>query len=235
QVRNYLQNHEDFFQFFDKRNIETAREEGAALVVTGAQFYADAIKKVLDKAFPGFAKGWELVEKLEEKLQQVKEPGKFVVREVINQFLDEHGYELNDGEVDLLVSAISDVVARVQASGGPPSTQPSPTAKPPSGGGFAVFDGGYFGIIVGLKAEIENSRTCYLHGGGLCEGENADKLLGAVPMVLGPFASLEEATVAFCDNIVPGSYYVKPLGIGPAATMSYDGQEHPVDNAPACP
>lgn len=234
QMRNYLQNHEEFFQFFDKRNIETAREEGAALVVAGAQFYADAIKKVLDTVFPGIGKGWELVEKLEEKLQQVKDPGKFVIRSVINQYLDEHGYELNDEEVDQMVEAISGAVARVRASAGP-SSQASPTVQPPAAGEFGVFDAGYFGIIVGKRGEVEKIYTCSLHGGGLCEGENAEKQLGSVPMVLGPFLTQEEATQAYCDNIVPGTYYVQPLGIGPAATMAYDGQEHPVDNAPACP
>ena len=52
QIRKRLQDNSDFFGFFDLRNIETAHQEGAALVTEGVNFYGKAIKQVLDKVFP---------------------------------------------------------------------------------------------------------------------------------------------------------------------------------------
>ncbi len=54
-------------------------------------------------------------------------------------------------------------------------------------------------------------------------------------MVLGPFNTYDEAVEAYCADIIPGTYYIRPQGVGPAATMDFDGEEHAVDSAPRCP
>ncbi len=104
QIRVHLQNDSDFFQFFDLRNIQTAREQGAGLVTNGAEFYGKAIKQVLDKVFPGIAKGWDYVEKLEKALQKTE---KLIARaSAIATYLREHGQPVTDAQAATLAAAI---------------------------------------------------------------------------------------------------------------------------------
>ena len=101
QARNFLQNHEDYFEFFDLRNIRTAREEGAKLVSEGAQFYAQALKEVLVKQFPGLEVGWDAVTKLEEKLQRLQHPE--IKPEDVQALMKELGYEISIDEARSVV------------------------------------------------------------------------------------------------------------------------------------
>ncbi len=104
QIRKRLQDNSDFFGFFDLRNIETAHQEGAALVTEGANFYGKAIKQVLDKVFPGIAKGWDYVEKLEKNLQKAD---KLIARgSAIADYLRQHGQQVTDAQAAALAAAI---------------------------------------------------------------------------------------------------------------------------------
>lgn len=119
QIRKRLQDNADFFQFFDLRNIETARQEGAALVTEGANFYGKAIKQVLDKVFPGIAKGWAYVEKLEKALQKAD---KLIARgSAIADYLRQHGQQVTDAQAAALAAAIDagarDMAGRTDAPG----------------------------------------------------------------------------------------------------------------------
>lgn len=105
QIRNRLQNNADFQEFFDLRNIQTARQEGASLLKDGADFYGKSIKKALDKTFPGIGKGWDMVETLEKKLQQAQ---KLVARVgAIKEYLSEQGVTVTDEEAVRIAGQIS--------------------------------------------------------------------------------------------------------------------------------
>lgn len=52
-----------------RRPLDTAARDGAQLVKDGAQFYADVVKTVLGARFgPGFDQGWELAQKIGDKV-----------------------------------------------------------------------------------------------------------------------------------------------------------------------
>jgi hypothetical protein len=115
QIRNRLQNNADYEEFFDLRNIETARHEGASLVIDGADFYGKSIKKVLDKTFPGIGKGWDMVETLEKKLQQAQ---KLVARvEAIKDYLSKQGVTLTDEEATRIAAQISGAAEELASAG----------------------------------------------------------------------------------------------------------------------
>ena len=240
QARNYLQNHEDYFQHFDLRNIETARDEAAQLVTDGAQFYAQAVKEVLVKKFPGLEKGWDAVEALEEKLQRLQNPE--IKAEDVQALLNELGYETSLEEAESIVQTVRYSYDLLAAKVSEPAA--TPTARADIEGGWAVYDTAPIeearrGLIGPLVAEVDKVNTiliCGLSGGGLCEGANATTTLqqaGGVVLILGPFETYEEAVRAYCDNIVPGSEFYANF-VGQMAKMKHDGENHALGNGPAC-
>lgn len=241
QARNFLQNHEDYYEFFDLRNIRTARDEGARLVSEGAQFYAQALKEVLVKQFPGLEQGWDAVTKLEEKLQRLQHPE--IKPEDVQALMKELGYDISMDEARAIVQLAdySYQLLRAKVSG------PAPVATASTGtmeGGWAVYDlapieqqrNGKLGLLVAEVDKVSSIKMCSLDGGGLCEGANAPSTIGSAggaTLILGPFETRGEAVKAFCDNIVPGSAYSSTFW-GAMAKMKYDGQLHGIFNAPSC-
>lgn len=240
QARNYLQNHEDYFQHFDLRNIETARDEAAQLVTDGAQFYAQAIKEVLVKKFPGLEHGWDAIEELEEKLQRLQNPE--IKVEDVQALMNELGYEISLEEAESIVQTVQYSYDLLVAKVSKPAA--TPTAGAQIDGGWGVYDTAPIekargGLIGPLVAEVDNVNTiliCGLSGGGLCEGANATTTLeqaGGVVLILGPFESYEDAVRAYCDNIVAGSQFYANF-VGQMAKMKHDGENHALGNGPAC-
>lgn len=105
QIRNRLQNNADYQDFFDLRNIETAQQEGAALVKDGADFYGKSIKKALDKTFPGIGQGWDMVETLEKRLQQAKTV--LARAQTLKDYLTSHGVTVTAAEAEQLATEIN--------------------------------------------------------------------------------------------------------------------------------
>lgn len=242
QARNHLQNNSDFFDFFDLRNIKTAHDEGAKLVIAGSEFYANAVKKVLARQFPGIEKGWEAVEDLEEKLQRLSDPE--IKPSDVAAVLRELGYDISDEEAESFVQTIqySIDLLKAQADRGTGATA-TPIGQS-ADGAWAVFDmapiekqrGSALGILVAEVDKVDGIKICSIIGGGLCEGANATTTLaqaGGVVKVLGPFETYEDAVRAFCDNIVPGTARQAAI-IGAIADMRFDGNWHAIYNAPAC-
>lgn len=242
QARNLLQNHEDFFDYFDLRNIQTAREEGAKLVIAGSEFYASAVKKVLTKQFPGIEKGWDAVEDLEEKLQRLLNPE--IKPSDLAALLREFGYDVSDEEAESFVQVVAYSIELLKAQAGGGAQAAATPAGQVADGRWAVYDlspieklrGSALGIIVAEVDKVGAIRICTLSGGGLCEGANATATLtqaGGAVMILGPFGTYEHAVAAFCGNIVPGTVKQAAI-IGTIADMKFDGTWHAIYNAPAC-
>jgi hypothetical protein len=243
QARNFLQNHEDFFDYFDLRNIQTAREEGAKLVIAGSEFYANAVKEVLSKQFPGIEKGWDAIEDLENKLQRLLNPE--IKPADVAAILRELGYDISDEEAESFVQTIAYSIELLRAQAGDGAAPAATPAGQSADGEWAVYDmapieklrHGALGILVAEVDKVNDIKICTISGGGLCEGDNANITLaqaGGVVMILGPFESYDDAVAAFCDNIIPGT--VKDAAIiGTIADMKYDGNWHAIYNAPACP
>jgi ribosomal protein L12E/L44/L45/RPP1/RPP2 len=242
QARNFLQNHEDFFDFFDLRNIQTAREQGAKLVIAGSEFYANAVKDLLSKQFPGIEKGWEAVEDLENKLQRLLNPE--VKASDVAALLRELGYDVTDEEAESFVQTIGYSIELLKAQAGrEPATEPT-SIPAVADGDWAVYNTApiealrhsAIGILVAEVDKVNAIQVCTLIGGGLCEGENAKTTLaeaGGVTMVLGPFETYDDAVRAFCDNIVPGTVKQAAI-IGTIADFKFDGTWHAIYNAPGC-
>ncbi len=241
QARNFLQNHEDYFEFFDLRNIQTAREEGAKLVSEGAQFYAQALKEVLVKQFPGLEQGWDAVTKLEEKLQRLQHPE--IKPEDVQALMKELGYEISIDEARGIVQLADYSYQLLRSKANGPAARPTAEAATIEGG-WAVYDlapienvrNGKLGLLVAEVDKVSSIKMCSLDGGGLCQGANAASTIGdagGATRVLGPFQTRGEAVKAFCDNIVPGSIYNSTFW-GLMAKMQYDGQLHGIFNAPSC-
>jgi hypothetical protein len=241
QARNFLQNHEDYIEFFDLRNIQTAREEGAKLVSDGAQFYAQALKEVLVKQFPGLEQGWDAVTKLEEKLQRLAHPE--IKPEDVQALMKALGHDISIDEAQSIVQLANYSYELLRSKGsGPPAT---PTAQAATiQGGWAVYDlapieklrNGKLGLLVADVEKVASIKMCSLDGGGLCQGANATSTIGdagGATRILGPFETRGEAVRAFCDNIVPGSVYNSTFW-GLMAKMKFDGQLHGIFNAPSC-
>lgn len=241
QARNFLQNHEDFFDFFDLRNIETARDEGAKLLIAGSEFYASAVKKVLVAKFPGIEKGWDAVEDLEQKLQRLLNPE--IKPSDVAAILREFGYEVSDEEAESFVQTISYSIDLLKSQAGRANVVATPVGQS-ADGNWAVYNlapienlrKSALGIIVAEVDKVDDIRICTLSGGGLCEDANAKTTLkqaGGVAMILGPFKSEADAVQAFCDNIVPGTVKQAAI-IGLIADMKFDGTWHAIYNAPSC-
>jgi len=242
QARNFLQNHEDFFDYFDLRNVETSYREASELVKNGSEFYAKALKDVLTKMYPGIEKGWDAVEKLEEALQRMQHPE---IRPTdVAEMMRRMGYDITDDEAESIAQVVQysfEVLKAQAASRGKPAPTPMGLDKD---GGWGVYDmapievirHGKLGLLVAEVDKVNNMKICNLSGGGLCEGANATATLGqagGVTLILGPFETFEDATRAFCDDIVPDSVYYSQFW-GMMARMKYDGELHTIDNAPGC-
>ena len=241
QARNFLQNHEDYFEFFDLRNIQTAREEGAKLVSEGAQFYAQALKDVLVKQFPGLELGWDAVTKLEEKLQRLQHPE--VKPEDVQALMKGLGYDISLDEARAIVQLADYSYQLLRSKTSAPAPTPAAAAATIDGG-WAVYDlapieqkrNGKLGLLVAEVDKVSSIKMCSLDGGGLCEGANAPSTIGSsggATLVLGPFETRGEAVKSFCENIVAGSAYNSTFW-GRMAKMKYDGQLHGIFNAPSC-
>lgn len=110
------------------------------------------------------------------------------------------------------------------------STVPAPSDQE----AYAVYLAANNEILVGQRTQLEGLATCGLTGWGInCEQTVAQ--VTSLTQVLGPFDSMEEARAAFCNDLVAGSVRYPPLVVGFVGTMSFDGEEHWISNAPRCP
>ncbi|MEX0786184.1 MAG: hypothetical protein WD939_06065 [Dehalococcoidia bacterium] len=86
------------------------------------------------------------------------------------------------------------------------------------------------GLIVAEASAVNEITLCSLDGGGLdCSITIGD--MGGADLVLGPFATREEAVAAYCASLDPESVHGYWY---PIATFSFDGQKHPIPNGPGC-
>jgi hypothetical protein len=86
------------------------------------------------------------------------------------------------------------------------------------------------GLVVERASEINDIPLCgYSGGGNNCEVTVGD--YGGGTLVLGPYATEEEAVRAYCENKIPGTEF---SGYFHRAEFSFDGQLHDIHNAPAC-
>lgn len=91
-------------------------------------------------------------------------------------------------------------------------------------------------ILVGERFELGSRFSCeeFPELGQDCNVTGRQSLGPySLQLLLGPFGSTEEATSAFCGNIVPDT--VRYLGGGVVATLDANGKEYDIGHAPACP
>jgi YVTN family beta-propeller protein len=88
-------------------------------------------------------------------------------------------------------------------------------------------------MFVDQESVFKSKRTCDISGWGTdCSKTVGDSV--QLTKVKGPFNSYEEATKAYCADIVPGTAHSIPLTSGSKAKFNFDGQEHWIDTAPTC-
>ncbi len=159
QIRLQLQNDSDFYDYFDLRNIETAAKEAAKLVIEGANFYGKAIKKVLDKTFPGIGKGWDLVEKLEKDLQKVD---KAITRgKLIAEWLRRLGQPVTDEQAAALAAAIDTAAANMTGAIDEPGDFDTARIGPPIGR-IDAAEGGRKTLMIALQYDNPKGATLSL-------------------------------------------------------------------------
>lgn len=89
-------------------------------------------------------------------------------------------------------------------------------------------------VMVGQQTKIVATNACDLLGWGL-ECAPIGPGGASISMVIGPFATWDEARTAYCETLQADTIYAPPLtSNGYKAKFGFDGAEHWMQNAPAC-
>lgn len=100
----------------------------------------------------------------------------------------------------------------------------------------SLDDNSFGGVLVGQKSAIEAYPSCSLRGWGLDCSVTVGQVATLREILGGPFATAAEAVEAYCANLVPGSDRYPPVNPNVVLMkLAFDGSDHNVINAPACP